>query len=150
MRGRCAIPAHCCCHKSDHAKKGTTVTLLNLFAPLPVRRKEFERNLKREYGKALSLLQAYALVPCSSEAAVRLSVANFSEKGYEVCQFIDHHRLTGKLHRQKSVQLQTSGTPSIKAAVTALWGSKALDNVIEMDLAFELEVEKSVARRLQM
>jgi DNA mismatch repair protein PMS2 len=36
----------------------------NLFKPLPVRRKEFERNAKREFGKALGILTAYALVPC--------------------------------------------------------------------------------------
>jgi DNA mismatch repair protein PMS2 len=45
-------------------QRGTTVTFTNLFKPLPVRRKEFERNVKREFGKALGLLNAYALVPC--------------------------------------------------------------------------------------
>lgn len=67
---------------ADRIQKGTTVTIENLFAPLPVRRKELERNIKREFGKALSLLHAYALGPCASNAGVRLSVANFSEKGY--------------------------------------------------------------------
>jgi DNA mismatch repair protein PMS2 len=46
-------------------QRGTTITLTNLFLPLPVRRKEFERNAKREFGKAMGLLTAYALVPCS-------------------------------------------------------------------------------------
>ncbi|KAK7002475.1 DNA mismatch repair protein MutL [Favolaschia claudopus] len=59
------------CHK---AKRGTTITLLNLFSKLPVRRKEFERNAKREFGKALALLNAYALGPCSSGNGVRLVV----------------------------------------------------------------------------
>ncbi|TEB25771.1 DNA mismatch repair protein MutL [Coprinellus micaceus] len=113
-------------------KQGTTVSLLDLFSPLPVRRKEFERNIKREFGKALSLLQAYALVPCSSEPPVRLSVANFSDKGH------------------KSLLLQTPGKSSAKAAVTALWGPAALDNVVDLDISFEVEVEKSVVKRLQM
>ncbi|KAJ2925789.1 hypothetical protein H1R20_g11307, partial [Candolleomyces eurysporus] len=39
-------------------QKGTTVTIENLFAPLPVRRKELERNIKREFSKALNLLHA--------------------------------------------------------------------------------------------
>lgn len=41
---------------------GTTVTLTALFAPLPVRHKDFVRNLKREYGRTVALLQAYALI----------------------------------------------------------------------------------------
>lgn len=61
---------------------GTTVTLTNLFISLPVRRKEFERNAKREFGKALTLLNAYALGPCSAGSGVRLTVSNQPEKGY--------------------------------------------------------------------
>ena len=61
---------------------GTTVTLTNLFISLPVRRKEFERNAKREFGKALALLNAYALGPCSAGSGVRLTVSNQPEKGY--------------------------------------------------------------------
>lgn len=63
-------------------QRGTTVSLTGLFAPLPVRRKEFERHAKREYGKALSLLTAYALVPCTAEAGgVKLTVSHISESG---------------------------------------------------------------------
>jgi DNA mismatch repair protein PMS2 len=36
---------------------GTTVAVANLFAPLPVRHKEFTRNIRREYGRLLSILQ---------------------------------------------------------------------------------------------
>ena len=61
---------------------GTTVTLANLFISLPVRRKEFERNVKRESGKALALFNAYALGPCSAGSGVRLTVSNQPEKGY--------------------------------------------------------------------
>jgi DNA mismatch repair protein PMS2 len=35
---------------------GTTVTVEKLFSPLPVRNKEFSRNIKREYGKLITLL----------------------------------------------------------------------------------------------
>ena len=61
---------------------GTTVILTNLFTSLPVRRKEFEINVKREFGKALALLNAYALGPCSAGSGVRLTVSNQPEKGY--------------------------------------------------------------------
>ena len=35
---------------------GTTVTVEKLFSTLPVRSKEFSRNIRREYGKLVSLL----------------------------------------------------------------------------------------------
>jgi len=65
--------------QSAHIQRGTTITLQGLFVPLPVRRKEFERTVKREYTKALSLLYAYALVPASTSlkdgrTGVRLKV----------------------------------------------------------------------------
>lgn len=43
-------------------EQGTTVALENLFSTLPVRRKEFIKNLKREYSKMCQLLYAYCLV----------------------------------------------------------------------------------------
>uniref|UniRef100_D8Q7M4 DNA mismatch repair protein PMS1 n=1 Tax=Schizophyllum commune (strain H4-8 / FGSC 9210) TaxID=578458 RepID=D8Q7M4_SCHCM len=64
-------------------QRGTTVQLSNIFTPLPVRRKEFERNAKREFGKALHLLNAYALGPCASNDGkpVKLTVSNQMDKG---------------------------------------------------------------------
>ncbi|KAJ3812661.1 histidine kinase-like ATPase [Lentinula aff. lateritia] len=65
-------------------QRGTAVLLTSLFAPLPVRRKELERNIKREFSKALALLNAYALGPCcglGSDKAVRFSVTNQPDKG---------------------------------------------------------------------
>ncbi|KAF4622028.1 hypothetical protein D9613_009528 [Agrocybe pediades] len=109
---------------------GTTVTLSNLFKPLPVRKKEFERNAKREFGKALTLLNAYALGPCSTPPGVRLTVTNQQDKG------------------PKTVQFRTLGSSS-RDSVTALWGTKALDNVVDMDLNFEVEKERSALKRLQ-
>lgn len=41
---------------------GTTVSLANLFSSLPVRQKEFHRNLKKEFNKAVQLLSAYCLI----------------------------------------------------------------------------------------
>ena len=38
------------------------MTVQNVFVRLPVRRKELARNVKREYGNLLNVLQAYALV----------------------------------------------------------------------------------------
>lgn len=52
--------------------KGTTVTVKDLFSALPVRRKELERHSSREFKKALSLIQSYALI----RTGCRFSVSN--------------------------------------------------------------------------
>lgn len=128
---------------------GTTVTLTNLFISLPVRRKEFERNVKREFGKALALLNAYALGPCTAGSGVRLTVSNQPEKGYVSIFRIFFEVLTQQKQSPSSVQIKTMGIPSPRASVTALWGPKALDNVVDIDLKFEVEKERATLRRLQ-
>ncbi|KAF9051593.1 hypothetical protein BJ165DRAFT_1449908 [Panaeolus papilionaceus] len=117
--------------KTAARKQGTTVTITNLFSSLPVRRKEFEKNVKREFGKALALLNAYALVPCSSRSGVILTVTNQPDKG------------------PKAVQIKTLGIPSTRASVVALWGPKATDNLVDMSLKFEVEREKISLKRNQ-
>lgn len=59
------------------AKQGTTVVVETLFHNLPVRRKELEKNVKREFSKVLELLQAYACISTS----VKFSVSNQVPKG---------------------------------------------------------------------
>jgi len=51
---------------------GTSVFLGDLFQSLPVRYREYKKNIKREYQRLLSLLQAYAVV-CEN---VKISVLN--------------------------------------------------------------------------
>ncbi|KAI0338661.1 DNA mismatch repair protein MutL [Trametopsis cervina] len=111
-------------------QRGTTVAISDLFKPLPVRRKEFERNAKREYGKALNLLNAYALLPCTREnGGVRLVCTNQTKGG------------------KKAVQLRTDGSSSIRASVSSLWGSKTSENLVDLDISFDVETERSVLRR---
>ncbi|THH15413.1 hypothetical protein EW146_g5056 [Bondarzewia mesenterica] len=111
-------------------QRGTTVIVNGLFNPLPVRRKECERNVKREFGKALNLLNAYALVPCTKEnQGVRLTVSNHPDSG------------------RKTVQLRTDGSTSLRSAVSSLWGPKFLENIVDLDIEFDVETEKSVLRR---
>ncbi|KAH9481880.1 Mismatch repair endonuclease PMS2 [Psilocybe cubensis] len=110
--------------------QGTAISMTNLFKPLPVRRKEFERNVKREFGKALSLLNAYALGPCAEAPGVRLTVSNQPDKG------------------SKSVQIRTLGESSRRASVTALWGPRALENIADLNLKFEVDRERANVKRL--
>ena len=35
----------------------------------------------------------------------------------------------------------------MRASVLAVWGSKALENIVDLDLSFDVETEKSVPRR---
>ncbi|KAK9086419.1 hypothetical protein Syun_028813 [Stephania yunnanensis] len=79
---------------------GTTVTVERLFSSLPVRSKEFSRNIRKEYGKLLSLLNAYALIA----KGVRLVCTN----------------TTGK--NNKSVVLKTQGSSSIKDNIITVFG----------------------------
>ncbi|KAK8865970.1 hypothetical protein IAR55_001119 [Kwoniella newhampshirensis] len=116
--------------------RGTTITLTGLFVPLPVRRKEFERTVKRELTKALTLLTAYALVPASvsltdGRTGVRLRVETVGAGR------------TGK----RSTQLSTDGRGSLRSSVTAVWGIKALDGVQDVNLDLEVEVDKLMAKR---
>lgn len=60
------------------ARQGTTVVVETLFYNLPVRRKELEKNVKREYSKVLDMLQAYACI----STGVKFSVSNLISKGY--------------------------------------------------------------------
>ncbi|KAI0247255.1 DNA mismatch repair protein MutL [Lactifluus subvellereus] len=114
-------------------QRGTTVTVSGLFVPLPVRRKEFERHAKREFGKALHLLTAYALVPCTREnTGVVLTVSNTPDGG---C---------------KTAQLRKDGATSVRASVGALWGPKQLENLVDLSLSFEVAPEKVVLRRREV
>ena len=59
------------------SQKGTTVAVEELFFNLPVRRRELEKNIKREYKKVLDILHAYACI----STGIRLSVTHQPTKG---------------------------------------------------------------------
>jgi hypothetical protein len=52
-----------------------------------------------------------------------------------------------KVSRKKTIQLRTDGATSLRASIGALWGPKQLDNLVDLDLSFEVMPEKSVLRR---
>ncbi|RDX85851.1 DNA mismatch repair protein PMS1, partial [Mucuna pruriens] len=83
---------------------GTTVMVKKLFSNLPVRSKEFSRNIRREYGKLVSLLNAYALIA----KGVRFVCTN----------------TTGK--NVRSVVLKTQGSGSLKDNVITVLGMNTL------------------------
>ncbi|XP_039265287.2 mismatch repair endonuclease PMS2-like [Styela clava] len=88
---------------------GTTVVLKDLFCTLPVRHKEFVKNIKREFSKLINLLNAYCLIYTN----VRISCINETSKG------------------NRSVILITSGKGSILDNISALFGSKQHSTLLE-------------------
>ncbi|GKB56203.1 DNA mismatch repair protein PMS1 isoform X2 [Tanacetum coccineum] len=86
--------------KKTARQVGTTVTVKNLFSNLPVRCKEFHRNIRKEYGKLISLLQAYAL----TAKGVRLVCTNTIGKN------------------KNSGVLKTQGSGSLKDNIITLFG----------------------------
>ncbi|KIW16343.1 hypothetical protein PV08_06394 [Exophiala spinifera] len=103
-------------------QKGTTATVEGLFESLPVRRKEVIKNVKREYGKVLGLLQAYACI-CVN---VKLTVKNAMPKGKSVTVF------------------STKANASTRENIANVYGAKTLSALVPLDLI--LEFESTVAR----
>lgn len=52
-----------------------------------------------------------------------------------------------KISRKKTAQLRTDGATSVRASVGALWGPKQLENLVDLNLSFEVVPEKVVLRR---
>ncbi|KAJ5643322.1 uncharacterized protein N7484_005829 [Penicillium longicatenatum] len=104
-------------------QKGTTACVGGIFKRLPVRRRELEKNIKREYGKVLNLLHAYACI----STGVRFSVRNTVGKTKNVVVF------------------STNSNPTTKENIANVYGAKTLSALIPLDL--ELEFEPSYAMR---
>lgn len=104
-------------------QKGTTATVGALFSRLPVRRKELEKNIKREYGKVLNLLHAYACI----STGVRFNVRNTVGKAKNVIVF------------------STKANTTTKENIANVYGAKMLSSLIPLEL--ELEFEPSAAGR---
>ncbi|KAH6629600.1 hypothetical protein C7974DRAFT_189643 [Boeremia exigua] len=99
------------------AKQGTTVVVDTLFHNLPVRRKELEKNVKREYNKVLALLNAYACI----SVGVKFSVTNLMPKG------------------KKTIAFSTNANPSTRGNISNVYGAKTIAALIPLDLEFQLD-----------
>ncbi|CAI7657014.1 unnamed protein product [Penicillium glandicola] len=104
-------------------QKGTAASVEGIFKRLPVRRRELEKNIKREYGKVLNLLHAYACI----STGVRFSVRNTVGKTRNVVVF------------------STNGNKTTKENIANVYGAKTLSALISLDL--ELEFEPAAATK---
>uniref|UniRef100_A0A8B9HUH3 Mismatch repair endonuclease PMS2 n=1 Tax=Astyanax mexicanus TaxID=7994 RepID=A0A8B9HUH3_ASTMX len=83
-------------------QQGTTVSLQQLFSTLPVRHKEFQRNIKKEYSKMIHVLQSYCII----STGVRITCTNQIGQG------------------KRNTVLCTSGSQSMRDNIGALFGPK--------------------------
>ncbi|XP_067859604.1 mismatch repair endonuclease PMS2 [Heptranchias perlo] len=95
--------------KMPHPRQqGTTVTVQQLFCTLPVRHKEFQRNIKKEYAKMAQVLQAYCII----STGIRINCTNQVGQG------------------KRNPIICTSGCSTMKENISAVFGSKQLQNLV--------------------
>ncbi|KAG5999408.1 hypothetical protein E4U21_006858 [Claviceps maximensis] len=99
------------------AQRGTTVSIEALFYKLPVRRRELERNIKREWHKVITLLNQYACI----QTNVKISVSQQPTMGKRVLLF------------------STKGNRTTRENIINIFGSKAMSSLVPMDIFLEME-----------
>ncbi|KAH8656185.1 hypothetical protein BGZ60DRAFT_495349 [Tricladium varicosporioides] len=107
------------------AQKGTTVVVENLFNNLPVRRRELERNIKREWGRVVGALGQYACI----QTGVKFSVSQQAGKG------------------KKTTLFSTKGNQTTRENIVNVFGAKTLAALIPLDLDLELEPTSTPSHR---
>ncbi|KAE8444483.1 hypothetical protein EG329_000467 [Mollisiaceae sp. DMI_Dod_QoI] len=107
------------------AQKGTTVSVENLFNNLPVRRRELERNIKREWGKVVGVLGQYACI----QTGIKFFVSQQAGKG------------------KKTSLFSTKGNQSTRENIVNVFGAKTLTALIALDLNLELEPTSGPSQR---
>ena len=95
-------------------ENGTTVTVQNLFQTLPVRLKEFSRNIKKEFSKLVQVLYAYSLVNTS----VRFTIINQTEKN------------------KRNLILSTNGKSDAREIISSIYGPKQVSKLCNSYLFF--------------
>ncbi|KAI5623151.1 mismatch repair endonuclease PMS2 [Silurus asotus] len=89
-------------------QQGTTVSLQQLFCTLPVRHKEFQRNIKKEFSKMVHVLQSYCII----STGVRITCTNQLGQG------------------KRNTIVCTSGSHSMRDNIGALFGPKQLQSLL--------------------
>ncbi|KAH0434324.1 DNA mismatch repair protein pms1 [Colletotrichum camelliae] len=99
------------------AQKGTNVIIENLFYNLPVRRRELERNIKREWNKVISLLNQYACI----QSGVKFTVSQQPSKGKRIVLF------------------STKGNPTTRENLVNIFGAKTMTVLVKLDMTLDFE-----------
>lgn len=89
---------------------GTTVTVNNLFVSLPVRRREFQRNIQRDFTKMCQILQGYGLISHGR----RIILTNHTAKA------------------GKTTVMSTNGSDSLMDNIVAIFGARQGTNLLKI------------------
>ncbi|KAG7910594.1 hypothetical protein KL907_001485 [Ogataea polymorpha] len=95
---------------------GTTVLISDIFRNLPVRKTDLVKNGKREFQKAVTLLQSYALI----KVGLRLVVQHVDSRG------------------RKGIMLATSGSKQLRSNVLSVFGANGMAGLEPVD--FQLNI----------
>lgn len=99
------------------AQRGTSVSVEKLFHNLPVRRRELERNIKREWHKVIALLNQYACI----QTNLKFSVSQQPTKGKRILLF------------------STKGNQTTKDNIINIFGAKTMAALVPLDLKLEMK-----------
>ncbi|XP_017892868.1 mismatch repair endonuclease PMS2 [Ceratina calcarata] len=91
---------------------GTTVHVRDIFKCLPVRAKEFYRNLKKEYAKAIQILYSYCLVAVDAKITCSNTVSN----------------------KLPSVVVNTASSKDVMGNISAVFGNKSTNGLMRIKL----------------
>ncbi|XP_020290349.1 mismatch repair endonuclease PMS2 isoform X2 [Pseudomyrmex gracilis] len=94
--------------------KGTTVHVTNIFKNLPVRAKEFQKNLKKEYARAIQVLYSYCLISTN----IRITC---------------HNSISGK---SPNLVMATRSANNILDNINCVFGKKSVDNIVKLELQY--------------
>lgn len=91
---------------------GTTVHVKNIFKYLPVRAKEFQKNLKKEYARAIQVLYSYCLISTN----IKIMCFNL---------------ISGK---SPNLIVATRNTGNILNNISSVFGKKSVDGIVKLEL----------------
>ena len=104
------------CTSVISGQKGTTVIVEDVFRALPVRRRELERNIKREWAKVINLLNQYACV----QTGIKFTVSQQPTKG------------------KRMVMFSTKGNPTTRDNIINVFGARTMNALITLDLKLQM------------
>lgn len=103
------------------AQRGTIVSVDKLFYNLPVRRRELERNIKKEWHKVTALLNQYACI----QTDVKMSAWQQPNRGARILLF------------------STKGNRTTRDNIVNIFGAKIMSSLIPLDLTLEMQSSAS-------
>ncbi|CRK26279.1 hypothetical protein BN1708_014454 [Verticillium longisporum] len=98
-------------------QKGTVVMVNSLFHNLPVRRRELERNIKREWNKVITLLNQYACI----QTGLKFTISQQPSKG------------------KRMILFSTKGNTTVRDNIINIFGAKTTAVLTRLDVELQFE-----------